>query len=56
MTESPNEKKFMRETIVKPKETKGQKAGRFFCLVLYAVNTPLMVGNLCRMETYIMTM
>lgn len=37
MTESPNEKKFMRETIVKPKETKGQKAGRFFCLVLCAV-------------------
>lgn len=37
MTESPNDKKFMREKIVKPKETKGQKAGRFFCLVLCAV-------------------
>lgn len=37
MTESPNDKKFMREKIVKPKETKSQKAGRFFCLVLCAV-------------------
>lgn len=37
MTDSPNEKKFMRETIVKPKETKSRKAGRIFCLVLFAV-------------------
>lgn len=37
MTDSPNEKKFMREKIVKPKETKGQRAGRFFCLILVAV-------------------
>lgn len=37
MTDSPNEKKFMRETIVKPKETKGKRAGRFFCLILVAV-------------------
>ena len=37
MTESPNEKKFMREKIVKPKESRSQKAGRFFCLVLVAV-------------------
>lgn len=37
MTDSPNEKKFMREKIVKPKETKGQKAGRFFCLILVAI-------------------
>lgn len=37
MTESPNDKKFMREKIVKPKETTGQKAGRLFCLVLCAV-------------------
>lgn len=37
MTDLPNEKKFMREKIVKPKETKGRRAGRFFCLILIAV-------------------
>ncbi len=37
MTDSPNEKKFMREKIVKPQETKGKKAGRLFCLVLCAI-------------------
>lgn len=37
MTELPNDKKFMREKIVRPKETRSQKAGRFFCLVLCAV-------------------
>ena len=31
MTELPNDKKFMREKIVRPKETRSQKAGRFFC-------------------------
>lgn len=37
MTGSSNEKNFMRETIVKPKETKSHRAGRAFCLVLFAV-------------------
>ncbi len=37
MTGSPNEKNFMRETIVKPKEKKSRRAGRAFCLVLFAV-------------------
>ena len=37
MTGSPNEKNFMRETIVKPKEPKIRRAGRAFCLVLFAV-------------------
>lgn len=37
MTDSPNDKKFMREKIVKPKETKGKTAGKIFCLVLCAV-------------------
>ena len=37
MTGSPNEKNFMRETIVKPKENKSRRAGRAFCLVLFAV-------------------
>ncbi len=37
MNDSPNEKKFMRETIVKPKESKSRRAGRMICLVLFAV-------------------
>lgn len=37
MTDSPNEKKFMRETIVKPKESKSRRAGRMVCLVFLAV-------------------
>ncbi len=37
MADSSNEKKFMRETIVKPKESKRRRAGRAFCLVLFAV-------------------
>lgn len=37
MTDSPNEKKFMREKIVKQKESKSQMAGRFFCFVVCAV-------------------
>ena len=37
MTDSPNDKKFMREKIVKPKETSGRRAGRIFCLLLCAV-------------------
>ena len=37
MTDSPNEKKFMREKIVKPKQTGRQVAGRIFCLFLFAV-------------------
>ena len=37
MTDSPNDKKFMRETIVKPKEEKSRKAGRMLSLVLFAV-------------------
>jgi len=37
MTDSPNEKTFLRETIVKPKQTKSRRAGRAFCLVLFAV-------------------
>lgn len=37
MTDSPNEKKFMRETIVKQKESKSRRAGRMICLVCLAV-------------------
>ena len=37
MTDSSNEKKFMREKIVKPQETKRRKAGKVFCLVFSAV-------------------
>ena len=37
MTGSPNEKKFMRETIEKPKKIKSHRVGRAFCLVLFAV-------------------
>ena len=37
MTGSPNDKNFMRETIEKPKTKKGHRAGRVFCLVLFAV-------------------
>lgn len=37
MTDSPNEKKFMREKIVKPKRTGRQVAGKIFCLILFAV-------------------
>lgn len=36
MTDSPNEKRFMRETIVKPKESRSRRVGRAFCLVLFA--------------------
>ena len=37
MTDSPNGKKFMREKIVKPKQTGKQVAGKVFCLFLFAV-------------------
>ena len=37
MTGSPNDKNFMRETIEKPKVKKSHRAGRVFCLVLFAV-------------------
>ncbi len=37
MSDSPNEKKFMREKVVKPKASKGRTAGKIFCLVLFAV-------------------
>lgn len=37
MTDTPNEKKFMREKIVKPKRTGKQVAGKIICLLLFAV-------------------
>lgn len=37
MTETPGEKKFMREKIVKPKMSRREAAGRFFCYFLCAV-------------------
>jgi len=37
MTDSPKEKKFMREKVVKPPINKRQIAGRFVCLLLLAV-------------------
>ena len=41
MTDSPNEKKFMREKIVKPQVSKRQIAGRilglFFCAVIFGI-------------------
>ena len=37
MTDSPNEKKFMREKIVKPPISKRRLAGRILCLCLFAV-------------------
>ena len=37
MTESPNDKKFMREKVVKPKEKKGRWIQRVLGLVLFAV-------------------
>lgn len=37
MTDSPKEKKFMREKVVKPKVNKRQVAGRIVCLLLLAV-------------------
>ena len=37
MTDSPNEKKFMREKIVKPPINKRRLAGRILCLCLFAV-------------------
>lgn len=37
MADLPNEKKFMREKIVKPPVNKRQVAGRIFCLFLFAV-------------------
>ena len=37
MTETPGEKKFMREKIVKPKMSRREAAGRIFCYFLLAV-------------------
>ena len=37
MTDSPNEKKFMREKIVKPPINKRRLAGRILCLCLFAI-------------------
>ena len=37
MAEAPNEKKFMRETIVKPPVSRGQIARRLLALILFAV-------------------
>lgn len=37
MTDPQNEKTFMREKIVKPKQSKKQMAGRLVCLFLFAV-------------------
>lgn len=37
MTDRPNEKRFMREKIVKPKRTGKQVAGKIICLFLFAV-------------------
>ena len=38
MTDSPNEKKFMREKIVKPPINKRRLAGRILCLCLFAIH------------------
>ena len=37
MADSPNDKKFMREKIVKPPINKRRLAGRVLCLCLFAV-------------------
>ena len=37
MSDTPNEKKFMREKIVKPPIDKRRAAGRILCYVLFAV-------------------
>ena len=37
MSDTPNEKKFMREKVVKPPIDKRRAAGRILCYVLFAV-------------------
>ena len=43
MSDTPNEKKFMREKVVKPPIDKRRAAGRILCYVLFAA----VFGELC---------
>ncbi len=48
MSDTPNEKNFMREKIVKPPIDKRRAAGRILCYVLFAVVSAALRGKLCR--------